>query len=115
MSPIGADVTDDERGNDAKPGGPCRNRRSESNGNRVVNEPSHERNRSAQQEAGNEAVEEVIGDICEDRFPEYLLRVKRKQTLERYKHDGEEYQPYAEPEDRKEKVLIEGSRHCVLS
>jgi hypothetical protein len=41
---------------------------SESAGNRVVNEPSHERKRSAHQEAGNEAAEKVIGDIGGDPF-----------------------------------------------
>jgi hypothetical protein len=40
MPPIGTDVSDDERGDDPNPGGRCRNRRSESSGNRVVNEPS---------------------------------------------------------------------------
>jgi hypothetical protein len=110
MAPIEADFTDDDRGDDLKPSGPCRNRRSESAGNRVVNEPSHERRRKAQQEAGDEAAEEIIADIGEDRFPEYLLRVKRKETLERHKDDGKEYQPYSEPQDR-QKIRIQGSRH----
>jgi hypothetical protein len=89
MAPIGADITYHEPGDDPNPEGRCRNRRNVSPGNRVANEPSQERNRSAQQEAGNKTVEEVIGDIGKDRFPEYLLRVKRKETLERYKDDGE--------------------------
>jgi hypothetical protein len=99
MAPIRADVTGNERGEDPKPVGPYRDRRSETTGNRVVNEPSHQCKRSPQQEAGNETDEEVIGDIGEDRFPEYLLRVKRKETLERHKNDAEEYEPDAEPED----------------
>lgn len=78
-----------------------------------MNEPSYERKRCAQQEAGHETAEEVIGDISEDRFPECLLRVKRKKTLEWRKDDGEQYQPYTEPEERDEKILIEESRHVV--
>ena len=115
MPPIGADVSDDERSDDPNRGGPCSSRRSDSSGNRVLSEPSHERKRHAQQEAWNETVEEVIGDIGEDRFPEYLLRVKRKETLERHKDDAEEHQPYAEPEDGDNKIMIEVSRHFVIS
>jgi hypothetical protein len=74
----------------------------------VLNEPSHECKRSAQQEAGKETVEEVIGDIGKDRFPEYLLRVKRKETLERHKDDAKDQQPYAQPEDGDNKIVIEG-------
>ena len=54
-------------------------------------------------------------NIGEDRFPEYLLRVKRKETLERHKDNGEQNQPYAELEDREEKVLSEVSRRLVTS
>ena len=75
----------------------------------MVDEPSQQRYRRAQQEAGNETVEEVIGDIGNDRFVEYLLPVKRKETLERQEDDAEEYQPYADPQDRDEKMLIEDS------
>ena len=58
MAPIDADLPDDKRGDDPKPGGPCRHRRSESAGNRAVNELSHKRQRSAQQKADSETAEE---------------------------------------------------------
>src|SRR5215469_3651951 len=115
MAEVCADITDDQCGDNLKPGGPCRGGSSQSTGNRVVNEPSHQGKGSTQQKSGNEAANEVVGDIGEDRFPEYFLRVQREETLERHKDDSEKYQPYAEADDREEKFLIEESRHLMVS
>jgi len=80
-----------------------------------MNEPSQECNGASQQEARNETVEEKVGAIGENRFPEHFLRVQRKEALKRHKDNDEEYQPYEDTEKGEEEVLSEGWRHFVIS